>query len=387
MVRLKRVIDCTYLAAVHRVLRGDANSTDDLRSFLRFIGEVLVSDRILYTADPMGPVYTQAQEAVAFIQALGGRERLLQHFSYTDFDYRGACERAAKVLSREVDYLIASELPRSEFVSPVFDSGVAHPDTPVHDMLMQIIATGQPIPPPRVLTPGSAVHFVLSQGELARRVVQKRVILGNTSAEQVCSFAAAIRTFIYHQVAACLTATYLPSSSRVTLLQAVAPVSDDRDWGVLMDNREASPAEDTPLVKLVDGLVHKCEGEPSSILREAFQLRDAFRAIRGFLRASLPGDACLFTFEEIAEFRALDGVLNSLLSGERRPAISDFLDVTVICFAIPNVRVRGDKFREWFKFKRRAEQIQRLARFIFDTKPTAESRPYRWLKHNAGLTE
>lgn len=379
---MRRIIDCTYLHAVVRCLRGEASHFDDLTTFLRLVAEILVADRIFFTADHRGPVYKPAIAAARELTASIGDATLLSHFEVDAINYADACEHAALDVATDLRSMGKFSEPVGA-ISPVFDSSPQDPDAAFFWELRTALASTSPVALNFALHPANAARFVLTRPKVLD-ALRKSCLLDTFTGEQhFVRLTAAVRTIIYRHIGAQLGATYLPASSRANLL----PMSHRDPYSVGGMAEGVFKASDSPfsLASGVDAIVRLSSGEPKDIIRRAWQYRGAVFPVRDLLCRSAPGDALGASFRRVSDGRALASHLANILEGEDGPLLADCLEIQFILFAIPILTLHPGKLLQWTRRKRALRRIGKFADLLTRAEELRNVSIYETLARKVGL--
>ena len=383
---IRRLIDCTYLHGVARCLRGEADHFDDVTNFLRLVGEILVADRILFTADQLGPVYKPAVEAATLVGDAIANGELVQHFDMQWVNYSEVCERAAADVAQDIEYL--PKATSGGALSPVFESLQSDPDgSLLHTLQLAVLSDRHDFPDP-TLVPGNAARFVLTRPKVLNALRRTNVLNGFRDANDFIRLTAAVRAIIYSHVGRELKATYLPAVSRARLLpscsgpfiKTVSPLMLDA-----VDTQKGSE-KTLSLATAVDVVVRLSDGSPYDILRRAWQVRATTLPIRDLFGFDAPGDALSTNLTAHAMTQQISKEFQAILKGQAPPRLLDCVEMKFVMFAIPTMTVHPTKLQEWKDRKAARSRIASFAELIhksdlFDAVPA-----YTALKRLSGLS-
>lgn len=382
-IKLRRLIDCTYLHSVVRCLRGRAVHPDDLGNFLRVVGEVLVADRLMFTADVLGPVYRPAMEAASELQEAIGDATLLRHFDISSLDHAKACEKAAIDLAsdlRSCDLFVSG----GGVVSPDFENAVEDPDVSFFDDLRTAVREpGLRLPKP-TLEPSTVSRYVLTRPVVLDAMRDTKLLDNFTGTEDYLRLTASVRSIVYRHMGGRLNAVYLPATSRAKLL-----LSNQ----TLVDTIGAIPAEverGAPLFSLasaVDAVVRLSSGDPREILRRAWQWRNTLAPLKEDLVQRVQGDALGSSFKKASQLRSMTKEFEGIVAGDPGPRLMDALDFQLVFFGIPVVKVQGGKLQDYLTRNRAMRRLGSFADLIRDARDLQAISAYKILLHRAGFRD
>jgi hypothetical protein len=381
-MRETRLIDCTYLNAVGRCLRGQAVDVDDLTSLLRISAEILVADRILFCADPMGPVFKNAKlTAAQFSDALGSRS-LLGHFQVDTIDYAKACNQAAVAVAEDLEHLGRSRVP-TVTISPIFDDHATDPDGAFLFELREALNSKGPFSLDFILEPANAARFVLTRPAVVEQLRRSDLLNRFESGDEFLRLTAAIRSLVYREIATQLNATYLPATSRAKLFT----VYDFDAYGLdgVMQLPDTPPDKALSLASAVDALVRTCSGDPQRMLRQAWELRNATLPLRDLIHQKTAGDALASYFKAGADTAGLSEQLESIVRGESGPLLAESLDIQFLLFAIPTVSINMGKVQQWAMRKRALRRLGQFANLLYKARQIRATTAYAALARRVGL--
>jgi hypothetical protein len=362
---IRRLVDCTYLHSVGRCLNGEAIHRDDLANFLRFIGEVLISDRLHFTADPTGPVYGPATEVVKDISARIGTPRFITHFDSSVIDHVDACRRTAMVLASDIlSFRFVTQVGQPHgSISPQFTGLAPDPDRLLFDDLREMVRTGRGFPRPTTDGPAGVPRFVLSQPAVVKALSATSLLDSFDNEDAFLALTAAVRALVYRHIGIQLRAGYLPATARAKLLIVPPRFLDDigtipRDVG--QEDQRLS------LATAVDALVQFNSGHPGDILTNAWAWRDTLIPLRKHLLPRVPGDALAVSFDAAKENRTLNDAFSRLMDGIRDTSILDIFEVEYVFFGAPNgsIKMSPGRLKDWLDHRRASRRVRAFADFV-----------------------
>jgi hypothetical protein len=385
---MQRLIDCTYLHGVARCLRGEAVHFDDLTNFLRLIGEMLLADRLLFTADPTGPVYKPSIEAASMFADLVGDKSFLQHFDIKWVDYMAACQRAATDITVDLKKLPLPS-PSVGPISPSFENSTKDPDGLFLHDLRAMISSKQSAQSDPVLHPANAARFVLTRPDVINSLRRTNFLSAFSKEKDFVRLTAVVRTIIYRHIGLQLKSTYLPASSRAQLLPAFHRIGEDEITALFEAayNERISKVTSASfsLTSAVDALVRSSRGDPKEILLNAWKARGVILPLRNVLAPAVQGDALGVSFKQHAQIRKLSKEFGEIINGNDGPHLIDCIQIQFVLFAIPSLTLYPGRFREWFTRKRSFQRVGRFAELIQRANNLKAIPAYKTLIQQVGL--
>lgn len=380
---MRRLIDSTYLFSVYRCIKGAGTSLDDVENFLRFVGEILIADHLLFTADETGPVYEPATKAMAEINSYCRSEKFIRHFSHRSVKYREICLRAARTLAGELSFVRPElfTIQRSRF-EPHFTS--SNPDERLAQLL-ESIKRGENASPPPLLSPATATQFVISQPEPFKALSAKMHAGFELDEVGTIAFAAAIRMLIYTHMGSSLKSDYLPATGRSRIHSLVQRVEHPYAQNLLESiSKKSSAPNDPPIARAVSALVAINEGEPTAILTSAFVLRSKTSGARSYFRQEIPQDGCLIGENRLS--RELKNAIDVQLGQSDPPSIFDALDPRLFLVGgLPAALIKVDKLGQWLTYKLRRRQTSEIASFLMLARKKDLEHCFTRLIHYSGV--
>jgi hypothetical protein len=377
---MRRVIDCTYLSAVARALQGEATHLDDVATLLRFVAEILIADQVLFTADPAGPVYRPAMRAAQAVFDCTGDPSFLRHFTADAVDYTHACRAAAADLASDLKFIPSGGLSTGS-VYPEFSGDNRNPDVNIFVEARDSVRAGKPLSPLAYAKPATGMRFILTQPAVVDGLRRSGALETITDEDDCLRLTAVVRMFIYRHLARQLQGVYLPGSSRAKLLPT-------RDWRPSIQPAQAGvhPAHSPlSLAAAVDALVRLSSGDPRDLLRRAWLHRKVIFPLRELLDPAPQRDAIGTSFKTALDARRLGKELADVLGGNPDPSLADCLEIQLVVFAIPMLRVHLKQFREWRRRRRAVARVGEFANLMLQAEHLDSISAYESLIRRAGL--
>jgi hypothetical protein len=379
---MRRIIDCTYLTAVARCLRGEATHLDDVTTLLRFAAEILLADQVLFTADPSGPVYWPAIRAAQTVAECTGASNFLRHFTADAVDYTYACRAAAADLALDLKFIPSTGLSTGS-VYPEFSGCDHNPDINIFVDTRDAVRAGKQLFPLNYAKPETGMRFILTQPAVVKGLRRSGALETIKDEEGCLWLTAAIRMFIYRHVAHQLQGVYLPGSSRAKLLPA-------RNWRPIIQAQQPGlHAAQSPLslAAAVDALVRLSAGDPRDLLRRAWLHRSLIFPLRELLDIVPQRDAIGSSFKTALDAKRLGKQLADVLAGAPDPTLADCLDIQFVFFAIPTLKINLKQFGEWRRRRRALKRVGQFANLMLQAEHLDKTFAYESLIRRAGLQQ
>lgn len=383
--QMRRLLDSSYLMAVERCLDRQAVSITDVETLVRFVGEVLVADALLHTADETGPVYEAVMDAASRINRIGGDARLLRHFSHQSMNYPQICQQAAEAFAKELRFIRADSLvePVPGF-EPRFATGVANPDLSLVEILEQL-RLGRLPRRPLFIAPSTAPLSIVSNPVVRKGLVElleRGFHVGDTN---VLALAATMRMVLYAQMGEDLIADYLPATARARLhTLPERPEHPDTADLVVQGMSGGKKTGESPLSRAIDAAVGLANGSPEALLRLAFELRHTTSDCRPLFRLGIPRDGCLEKDNRMA--RQLEEALAVRLHDNDAPSLLRGLEPRIFLIGpVPGILLKLESLGEWLQWKLRERQTTAVAEFIGRARKRDTRAAYERLAIGAGL--
>lgn len=384
---MRRLVDSSYLMAVERCLDGQAVSITDVETLVRFVGEILVADVLLHTADETGPVYEAVMDAASRINRLGGDARLLRHFSHRSMNYPQICQRAAEVFAKELRFIRTDSLvePAAGF-EPRFAAGVANPDISLVEIL-EDIKLGRWPQRPLLLAPATAPLSIVSNSIVREGLVELLEGGFQVTDTNALALAATMRMVVYALMGQELTADYLPATARARLhTLPERPENPDTADLVAQGMSGGKRARELPLSRAIDAAVGLADGSPEELLRLAFELRQATSDCRPLFRSGIPRDGSLEKDNRMA--RQLEEALAVRLHENDAPSLVRSLEPRIFLIGpVPGILLKLERLGEWLQWKVRDRQTTAVAEFIGRARKRDTRAAYERLAIGAGVPQ
>ena len=382
---MERLVDCSYLTGAASCLEGKSTHIDDLSCFLRLVGEILLADKIRFTADPTGPVYAPAIESARIISDAVGNKELLTHFVVDSINYREACTNAAEDLVADLIYLPPRPASQGK-VSPKFEGFNSDPDSLFFEALVQAVSTSGRSMPKVTLKPANASRFVLSQPHVLQTLQQSGVLDNYHDSNDFLRLTAFVRTLIYRQIAHQLNATYLPSSARTKLLPDARKIRPDEFSNINLRSLHEAPPQ-LSLITAVDSIIRTANGDPSAILRKAWAMRSSLSPVRGLLRARAKGDAlAIGDLETDPRTSEIFSVYDKIVTSGDSITLSKCIDIKLGLFFLPVLTIHPSAFAKWFRTKNARKRSSNFAHLVAASRLCRKQPAYNNLVHRTGLS-
>lgn len=386
---MNRFLDNSYIQSIGNCTQRRAASIDQLETFARFLGELLVADSFFFTGDPSGPVAPISAKALEEIRFIIGDEVSFENKAFDIHVLRRVCSEVVDHIADEIDYLSKVNLPLSPyFAYPSFKNN-ANPHEALHGILIdkriswrrKLIfredvfgdATSANIAPQVILT------------EKILDVIAPRISKAEWTLEHTLHLAIAARMLAYDSLAAGLSCTYLPSSGRASIHRAdrfIKPVSVV-ELGV-GDSFDVGDASEAVLPPIIDAIIRTSNGDPVKSLELAVALRKDTAQLRkrfARLQPDIGGDACIIEAERLR--REYQDVVSSIVKGVRPPSLITALKPILILFGIPSLSVDIEKFGTWVDFKLKEKKVRRVATVLLSARRLPHEDPFELLKKSA----
>jgi hypothetical protein len=380
-----RFIDNTSIHDVDACLNGTANNINQIKTFLRFIGEIIVSDRIFFTADKNSSVYPITDKAVNQIKKISDGLDLIEYYKLDLQTYSEACDVAELTLSQEIEYMTPGiqKTKIGDFI-PKFSNG-KNPLDMLHQNLInndlygnKLIQFNRHYSDPISSNIAPFVIFRDTIYSKIKRIIQKGV--WNNDLTQAIVIAA--RMLVYEQIADKIKATYLPSTGRI-ISHVVNFKSREISFLKLTNNIEKDiyrPQEFGGLSDVVDSLIVISNGEPKKLLKEASSLRKDTSELRkefSTIKTKFQSDAYLINSQRI--LKEYQDILEYLLKGKEHPSFIMSFKPQIVLLGIPAVNIDVNCLKMWVNFKRKFGKVKKIANIFFKADERRKNDVYKRL--------
>jgi len=380
-----RFVDNTSIHDVEACLNGTANHINQIKTFLRFIGEIIVSDRIFFTADKNSSVYPITYKALNQIEKISDGLDLIEYYKLDLQTYFESCDVAELTLSDEIEYM-APGLQKNkigDFI-PKFSNGKNPLDT-LHQHLInndlygdKLIQFNRHYSDP---ISSNIAPFVILRDTIyskIRRMIQK----GAWNNELTQAIGVAARMLVYEQIADRIKATYLPSTGRI-IRHVLNFKSREISFLKLTNNIEKNiyqPQEFGGLSDVVDSLIVISNGDPKKLLKEASSLRKDTSELRkefSNIKTKFQSDAYLINSQRI--LKEYQDILEYLLKGKEPPSFIMSFKPQIVLLGIPVVNIDINCLRMWVNFKRKFGKVKKIANIFFNADERRKNDVYKRL--------
>lgn len=376
-----RFIDNTYIHAIDACLNGSASSLNQLKTFLRFIGEVIVAEKLVFSCDKNGPVYPTTQKAIEKIKLISDGVDLFKYYEIDSETYTATCDKVETLLSEEIDYMATTGETEFNDFNPVFTG--KNPHEQVHHLIMNNKSSKRISINKSFSAPISSniAPFVILRDSIYSKI-SKRLQDNKWSYELTQSISIAARMLAYEQIAETLNSTYLPATGRIAN-HVVNFKHRETTFIKLTDNINKElyrPKNFSDLSDIVDSLIVIANGDPQKLLKEAFELRNNTHELRrrfSQTKGNFQGDAYLISATKmIAEYQ---NILEYLLKGNQLPSLGMSIIPGIVFPGIPILKVDIAKLKMWATFKFKSGHIKSIANLLLKAEEKRQSIAYRRL--------
>ncbi len=360
-----RLIDNSYLQSVGACLDGKAQHANQVGTLLRFVGEIVASEQIYFTADEKSVVYPISMKAVESVQAATNDAGFLRFVRPTEENLRAAWEAAGAELAAELSFIMTGTAAgRAPDVDPQFTDN-CNPDDRIHSLVISHKLAEKAEDVTQSPVSSNTALGVLTREPL-REEIDKMVRRGQWHADVSQTLAIATRILTYETLSEILGATYLPSLGRSELSSTLGlalgrAVPNFLDEFCSLDKPDAAPGLST----VVEALVVVSKGRPHTLLQEAFSLRKDCGALRGKfakLECGNYGDALILKAKRMS--RDYQYIVESLVEGIEPVTLAGCFEMDIAAPGIPSVKIKPGQMEEWAKFKWKKRHVKGIARLI-----------------------
>jgi hypothetical protein len=362
-----RFVDNTYLQSVGACLSGQATSLKQVNTFLRFVGEIVIADSVLFTGDKEGPVFPVTERVFEDISRLLGTSTWLNYTAIDEKAFVSATYKAAAHLIEDIAYFDPNTTSHNLETTPKLVRSMADPQEELYSYLnsrrYSDMASRYAKP-----TTSNFAGFVLSR-EQVRNALADRLQRTPLTRGGAAVLATVVRMLAYDEFAKVHNATYLPSTGRsemwflpakiapllLELLKVPAAVSPTQ-----IDDRDTFNG-------IVRALITVSKGHPRDLLRLGWQLRHETSKIRNtFAHLHNRGDSLLLHSDDLlSEYQT---IISQLMGKQPRPRLLNAL-LKSITFTIGmpteqlalNSGVSDLPLREWLRYKIKHRHVHALA--------------------------
>ena len=380
---MKRMIDNTYLQSVGRCIQGDADSIDDIITFVRFIGEVIISSKIIYTADKSGPVYSISKNCQSEINEYA-TDGILHYLDKGKINKEKVFREVRSDIENEIEFLNSKEPDKKRRFEPDFERS-NNPDLIFHELLSYSKKKDVKSVKKKVPSHSSQILQILND-QVISKVRDFGESHGKWTEQQTLSLISSIRMLIYEKMSEFLDVYYLPATGRAKL-HSVVNISEDNHISSVIekDRKKEVSSDESLLASIVWSLVAVQEGKPKEILAKAFEVRKETKEVRDLFKPRVCVDAlCL---EDSGKRDRLQKVFDALMGEIDQPSLTDSLQPVLVLPGLPTISVDLTKLQEWWSYKKNSQKMKIVARLILKAKSYSEDTILDRLIYHSGLTK
>jgi hypothetical protein len=386
---MRRFIDNSYLHSVGNCLARCATSLDQVETFARFLGEILIAERFIFTADRDGPVMPLSETALEKIDTTANGAIEFEYIQIDEQRLSVSCAEAANHIVNDVQYLSNIDLPNLPLSAHPNFKHNQNPHISLHEIL-----TSPRISWRRKLAFRDDLFGGASSANIAPRIILSDRVISIIALRiekqkwhlaHTLYLAVAARMLTYDSLAGRLSSTYLPSSGRAAIhrvkrIERPISIAEFSGIGQLKKNEPDEGA----LLPVVAAIINVCDGDPVRSLKLALNVRKETERLRkelATLQQDPTSDACLFELQRF--WRDYQDVIDGMVKGNRPPPLTMALKPSLVFFGIPSISVDIEKLGAWLDYKRKAKKVRRIAAVFLHAQRLPHNDPLELLRRAA----
>ena len=351
---MNKLIDNTYMHDIYRCLNHEAYNAKQIKSFLRFIGEIIITDELLYTADKNGPVFPITKTTVNKINDIAGN-RYIKYLDLHKQDFEEICSSVASVLKEEFKF-INHESYEDAFssIGPIFEG--INPHEEVKKALMNnrkelYMEYSEPIS-------SNFVPYIILRDSIVDEInpyIQDKMI----DIKFVQFISIFIRMLSYKRMAELHNLEYISATSRMDNELFNFPVNE---YNILRLKDNINKDDIRPYIfkgvsDVVDALIVYCNGEPLEIIKQAFILRRKTEILRKKF-SNETNEALLIKNTEINEIQEQ---LNTVFRKKISNSAGMIIQPNKAIIGFPEKTIKNNLKENWLESKKYNNSIKYFA--------------------------
>lgn len=386
---MHRFLDNSYIQSIGNCVQRRATSIEQVETFIRFLGEVLLAERFSFTNDPREGVAPVSSKAIQTIASVVGNEVQFEHTPMDEWSLELACDRVAHHMAAEIGYISRKDILSSALSAyPNFNDNV-NPHELLHEILVNPMISWR-----RKASFNKKIFGSNSSANIAPKVILTEEVL-NTIAPLVSNktwtvshtlhLTIAARSLAYDYFAENISSTYLPSSGRAALhrIDSSVQVLSAKDLGE-DDLFRTDGVKRDAMPGLINAIIRVSHGDPAKSLALAVAVRKDTKRLRTeFLEVQqdLQSDACLIESQSL--HRAYQDVVSTIVKGAKPPSMKMAFNLNFVLLGIPSISIDLDKLETWYDFKRKEKKVKRIATVLLMARRLPLESPFELLKEAA----